>query len=513
MKQFVGALLAAVMLVCSLPMAAFAIEYDDFENIAKKEYTEDEVVYASTYESNSVSSTGKDRWNSFYPSVYMDAIADPEDSTNKVGRFFSAGSSRNATLAATKNYLFAKEGKDFILSTDLYIPLCVDEQNYPVTISVKVSSTVALTLNYNSQSGLYDWTFGGTESGTVAPQSWFHFSVHATPSQTAGFAQSTMDVQISGSTVKDKTGASVSAVKESGLALSFNNTADKGGSLQIATTVPEIGGTKIAGGYYIDNTRFFIPGAFRITDVSADTYGDPAENVNLNGNVTVKFNHDMDLSTLDLSKVRLVCGTDDSDVPYTSLTVDPARPSTVTFSFAEDTLQTYTDYYIYFEDTLSDVSGEQVYEPSASFTTKGTQNSRPAPEPIIEEPAGGYVMPDKYNTGYRCDESELVPFNEKYPLFTSTAVEITEKLAKEYNYEFSHFTLTGSIIVTATSPVYIHDFYLFSDTHGGISNSGSARLTVAWGECENSLSAMFGGNNLTLSHIYCHDVKADHMKG
>ncbi|MBO7150548.1 MAG: InlB B-repeat-containing protein [Clostridia bacterium] len=24
---------------------------------------------------------------------------------------------------------------------------------------------------------------------------------------------------------------------------------------------------------------------------------------------------------------------------------------------------------------------------------------------------------------------------------------------------------------------------------------------------------MFGGNNLTLSHIYCHDVKADHMKG
>ena len=511
-KRFASLLIFFAIAFSSLPITGLSIEYDDFENIAQKKYTEDEGVYATTYESNSVSSSDKNRWNSFYPPVYVDAIADPEDSTNKVGRFFSAGSSRSATVTATKNYLYAKEGKPLALSTDMYISLCTDGLHYPVTVAVKLSATVVLTLSYNSQSGLYDWTFGGEKSGTVAPQSWFHLSVYATPSPTDGLAQSTMSVQISGDTVKDGTGTAVGAVQESGLALAFTNTQDKGGALQISNTVPEVDGTKIPGGYYLDNTRFYIPGDFR-AEVVADKYGDPSSNVDLNGNVTVKLNHDLALSSLDLAKVRLYSGTDDTDVPYTALLFDRAHPNTLTFSFAEHTLLTYTDYYVELEETVCDMGGRLIQNPVVSFTTKGEKNSRPAPEPIIEEPEGGYVMPDPYNTGYRCDESELVPFTEKYPLFTSTNVEITEALAKAYDYEFSHFTLTGAIKVTATSPVYIHDFYLDSNTYHGISNSGSARLTVAWGECINSLNAMFGGSNLTLSHIYCHDVKADHMKG
>ncbi|MFA5561222.1 MAG: hypothetical protein WDA00_01080 [Eubacteriales bacterium] len=134
--------------------------------------------------------------------------------------------------------------------------------------------------------------------------------------------------------------------------------------------------------------------------------------------------------------------------------------------------------------------------------------------PLLEPPAGGYVMPDLYNTGYRCAEEDLVDFHVKYPSFKpGGAVTITEALATEYNYEFSHFRLNGSIKVTATSPVYIHDFYIDAGTSFyGLTNDGCPLVTMTDGEAVGSRSAFFNAGNLLLERIYCHDVMADHMK-
>ena len=504
LKRFFGLLLLVSLFISSLPCAVFAVDRENTDNIAQKDYADDVMKWSTDYNSNGFSSGARDyRWNKFVNKTTADSIADPANPENKVGRFFGTGSS------IQRYFLYGEEGKDFILSSKFYIPACTDGQGYPLKVTFKLSNQAVLTLIYDAQSGLYRWQCS-QESGYVAPETWINVSMHVSPSVTQGFAQSRLAVQLSGS-LKDNAGNALSYAKAVIDAFAYDNTTDNGASFFVEWTVPtDAGGAKIPGGIYLDNTRFYICGEFRITDVLTDKYADVAKNVNLNGAVTVVFNHTLDLSTLDLSKVRLFTDTE-SNVPYTEIRFDPIVPNKLTFSFAQDALTTYTDYYIAFEDTVADLGGSVLYNPLVSFTTQGTENSRPAPEPIIKEPAGGYVMPDEYNTGYRCDESELVAFGEKYPL--ASGGNITEDVARAYNYEFSGFTLNGGIKVTATSPVYVHDFFLNATSHYGVQNNGSARLTVAWAECTGSSSAMFIGANMTVSHVYCYDVKADHMKG
>lgn len=502
MKRILSVFILMAVLLSCVPASVLAIDRENTENIAQKNYTEDEPVFYTSYESLSISSGAPDRWNGMYPRTKVEAIVDPTDSTNKVGCFLSPGST------ATKQYLVAQEGKPFAFSTDIYIPTCTDGVSYPSAVYVKLSKTVILTMTYSTQSGLYTWTIG-SKSGTVAPETWFHLSCVATPSTTGGFLQSTATIQISGN-LKNSSGTAISSAKATGVALQYDNSTTSTACLQVYTTVPtNASGEKIPGGFYLDDTRFYIPGDLYKANVETDSYGDPAGNVDLNGKVKITFNHDLDMSSLDLSKVRLYTSADES-VPYTSLTFDKANPRVLTFSFEEDTLTTYTTYYVNIGDTVRDLGGNVIKTPVISFDTKGQKDSRPAPEAIIEAPEGGYVMPDRYNTGYRCDESELEDFTAKYgitPRSDTNVAEITEDLARKFNYEFSHFKTTASLKITATSPVYIHDFKIES---GSINNSGSARLTVAWGEGKDT---GFGGANLTLSHIYAYDISADHMKG
>ena len=83
-------ILMAVLLSC-VPASVLAIDRENTENIAQKNYTEDEPVFYTSYESLSISSGAPDRWNGMYPRTKVEAIADPTDSTNKVGCFLSPG--------------------------------------------------------------------------------------------------------------------------------------------------------------------------------------------------------------------------------------------------------------------------------------------------------------------------------------------------------------------------------------------------------------------------------------
>lgn len=516
LKRFLSLLLLVAVVASCLAQTVFAIDRidrEDTENIAYKDTVLPEDLWLHTYNgNNAVSSSGNNigdnRWTKFSGKDSLGVMTDPADSSNKVGYLKGKGSPW-----VRRDGLLGKAGRHLVLTNRFYLPLVTDasgNEYYLPTFTLKLSNQTMVSFVYNAQTGLYDFTTFG-QSGTVAPESWFGVSMMVSPSETAGFSESTLVLQVSGDTVKNSAGEATAYVKSTKASFSYNNSAKDTASFRMDWTTPkDADGNNIASGPYIDDSHGYLTGTFLMPNVKEPTYDDTALNVNLNGKFTVEFTHPLDLSTFDLSKVKLFVF-DEGDTEYTELYMDSSNPTSITFSFAEDTLTTYTTYYVVFDEGVRSITGESLYESTTVFITKGVKDSCPAPEPIITPPSGGYVMPDEYNTGYRCDESELVPFAEKYPL--AAGKNITEEIAAAYNYEFCGFTLTGNINVTASSPVYIHDFYLYATGHYGIQNNGSQRLTVAWAECTAGGSAMFIGSNLTLSHVYCYDVPADHMKG
>ena len=101
MKRLFSLLLFVALCMSAFPAAVLAIERDDYENIASKDYTEDETVFFTSYESLSLSSGSPDRWNAMYPRTQVGPIDNPTDPTDKVGCFLSPGST------ATKKFLYA----------------------------------------------------------------------------------------------------------------------------------------------------------------------------------------------------------------------------------------------------------------------------------------------------------------------------------------------------------------------------------------------------------------------
>ena len=490
-------LLSILASVLVLPSVAQGIAYDDFSNVAEKDYRETVVKNYFTYDTKfSVASTDPARWNGFWPQTRTDSVADPLDPSNKVGLFFTSAAS-----VITKNYLDAQE--TFVFATDLMIPTPEEGASLPPFVAVKLSGKELFRFTYQSGAGKYTWSYGG-KTGYFLPDTWMRLALIVTPDPVDGMAAATLDVVFSGS-LQDGDGQNVSYVHFDAKAHPITQ-----GQFQLQLGSAGDG----AAGVYMDDTLYATLGDFGPATVTQDGWDDASDNVKLDGKVTVTFYHDLDVATFDPAKVTLKTA-EGADVPYTSMTFDPCQPDRLVFDFSENPLSRYTEYRITLPEGTRDIFGQEPYQPTIPFATYGNRYERPRELPLAEAPEGGYVMPDAYNTGYRCAESELVDFFEKYPLFskTSTQVTITEELARAYNYEFSGFKLTGTIRVTATSPVYLHDFYIWGDSYYGIHNINSERLTVAWAECENSVSTMFDGENLTVSHVYCHDVKADHAKG
>ena len=506
MKRILCMLALVAMLLSSLPLSVLAIERDDYENIAAQNYEQDTVLFSLDYSGGiSISSGDVKRWNKYShnKTTYGDgircteAVNDPLDETNRVGKFFA-----NSNAKLVKSYLDGRGG-DFVVATDMMIPTPA-EGSYPTGLTVQMGNAVLLTLTYDAASSRYSWTVG-EQMGYLRTGAWFRLTLYCAPSTDEGAAAGdTVGTMFLSGALENEDGASLTCVKATDLA--FNNSTAQ---MTIQTVVP----SGSVSGFYLDDTVYYLAGDVCAASVIPTLYGDPAGNLDLAGKVTVKFNHELDLTTFDLSKVRLYTTDETVTVPYTSLAFDPTRSDTLIYDFSQHPLSTYTDYYIAFPEGVRDVCGLEMTETVVSFTTKGEKDSRPAPLPLVTPPEGGYVMPDEYNTGYRCAEEELVPFLEKYPLFGSTQVIVTEELARAYNYEFSGFILSGTIKITATSPVYFHDFYLWGDGLYGFQNSGSPRVTLAWGEIENCRSAAVIGNNITMSHLFIHDTKADHIKG
>ena len=495
MKQRLIALaLLFGMLVSLCPLYAVGVEREDTENIAAKNYKED--TYLVRYDYNAwpgVSSNSAAKWNRFYPSEGSGNMADPLNPDNMVG-YFKAAKSTNAT----KKFLEATE--EFLFGNSLMIPT-PESGSFPTAVTLKLSGKEVLKYTFDSAEGHYVWTSFG-QTGIYEPNTWMRLICHVIPDSEQGMAAAKMDVYLTGDTL-NADGEPLPFLKIGDQSIAYS-----AGEFNIGITSLEDGTCSVL----VDDTVMYLPGDFAPATVTPTKYGDAAGNLDLAGTVTVKLYHELDMSSFDVADIRVYTATEES-VPYTSMTIDPAKSNQLVLDFSEHPLSTYTDYYIAFPDSARDLCGKAMMEPVISFATKGEKDSRPAPLPLAEEPAGGYVMPDPYNTGYRCAKEDLVPLSEKYPELSAVDVVITESIARKYGYEFFGFTHTGTIKVTATSPVYIHDFYLDATGHYGLQNSGSARLTFAWAECVGSLSSMCNGSNTTFSHLYVHDVKADHAKG
>ncbi|MBP5210057.1 MAG: InlB B-repeat-containing protein, partial [Clostridia bacterium] len=500
-------LLCAAM--CLPLLSVVAIERDDYTNVAHQDRVYDEILFSDVNGTAGVSSGTAAKWTKLQPKpAAQGQAADPLDADNKVKRFSST-----ANFYLQKDYIPTDRASVF--ATDLLVP-APTAGDYPSLLTVKMLNVIVLTLTYDGAAGDYTYDLFG-RTGKVAPNTWMRLSLFVRPDETQGLAAAAFDVQFSGDLVDASEGATT------GYAFSETVTAS-GVSMVINVTVPA--GSEA--GFMLDDTFSYIPGDLWAPTPATEGYGDPGRNVKLDGKVTLDFGHDLLISSVSEAMFSV---TDPLGAPVEyDFLFDPLTPSVVAFDFGAHPLATDTVYTIHRAAGLTDVTGQVLPAGDATFATRSREGEFPSKLPVLEMPEEGWVMPDRYNTGYRCDYEDLVDFYEKYPLFgTSSTIVITEALARAYDFEFCGFKLadenepdldakqTFSIFVTATSPVYLHDFYI---ERGSISNgkSGQAgsseRLTVAWMEGNGSASGdFFGGSNLTLSHCYVHDVKADHMKG
>ena len=494
-KSLALVLILAMLLPC-VPVFSVAEGTLDAPDVAPK-YDID-TFYMNEENGGSSPSSGSDnRWNKGVNSKISN-ISDPDDAGNKVA---SVAVEAGKTGYLMKNiYMGAIPTTGALtISIDIKIPSpteSVTTQN----VTVKLFGQSPLTLVYNSSTGKYDGTYYG-EAFSVACDQWIRFYNIVEPN--AAMTSASVQSQLSGR-IANNQGIAVSYLqKDTTLSMS-------GKTMEVHTG----GATGKSALYYYDNLQISKAGDFGEAVVSTEEFGDYYGNFNLSSNVVLKLYHSVDLTTLDMDDIRL-CDKLSQNIPYTSVTVlHDAR--TFVFHFADHKLPKFEDVYFCFGDQIRDMYGKAMYEPTVILHTLGDSGEIPPPSDVIEVPSNGFVMPDQWNTGYRCDKSELVPLAEKYPEVVANDNLIDEKIARKYNYEFSHFTHDATIHVIATSPVYIHDFYM---NGGGLGNgrSGkatrSSRLTIAWGEGEGNRGDFFGGPNMTIMHCYIHDVGADHMKG
>lgn len=509
--RVLAALLLCGMLFPLLPVGATAaanttdstdIGWDNNTNVAEKGYVEDDVVFRTANAEVGTSSGDPKRWNSRISATCSTPIADPDDPENLFYTYYTSADGKNASLY--KKYL--ETDCEILFSMRLLIasPLSDGGHKFVVKLYDKTELTIE---GYNSADNTYRYTFLD-RTGTLPADRWFHLSFHFLPDAEGSMQNATLRAFMQGELTDDEEGG------VSQIVASRSGTAT-GSTLSFVMT--GVSGSQC--GFALDDVDICHPGDFGDTAITVEQYEDTFRNTKLEGRVTFTLYHTPDVSRYCLSEAVL---RDEAGniVPCTSRTYSPASPATLIFDFSEHPLLPDTTYTLDLGDgMIVDTCGRVLDEGrhTVSFSTRSREGERPAAVPKAEVPEGGYIMPDVWNTGYRCAFEDLVPFREKYPdaiTRSDSLVVISESIAKKYNYEFCGFYSDDIIIkVTASSPVYIHDFYMDSPTHGGISGAGSARLTVAWGEATGSLSAFFGGSNITVYRVFCHDVQADHMKG
>ncbi|MBO5788682.1 MAG: InlB B-repeat-containing protein [Clostridia bacterium] len=499
-QKFLSLILLLALLLPCFTMMAVAVERD--ENIdVSQDHNVDQVVMYEQDAGQPFSSGGRDRWNKILKgNGTKTGAVDPLNSENNV----LAHTSEVDKESRFTKYIYMDPvavSDTVVFSIDLLIPTPSDETIFTEQTRITLLGNAAITLTYNSEEDLYEGTYF-SQSFKVKANTWMRFYNVLSPSEVE--TEHVLVSQLSGLMQNDE-GEEVRVLQE---------------KATITRKTTEVlwyvkGQAGKQGLVYADNTTILKPGDFAFAKVTTEMLGDLYKNFDLEGKISLRLYHTIDMSTLDVSRIR-VSNQFAEELPYTSVSLS-YDAQTVTFDFAGNKLPKHETVYFCFGEGVEDLLGQEMLEPTVELETRGDKDEYPLPPDRVIIPQEGFVMPDRWNTGYRCDESELVPLAEKYPDLAANSYVISEDVARKYNFEFSHFSHTGRIYVTATSPIYIHDFYI---ENGGIYNgktgtvkTSSSRVTIAWGEGNGTVSDNFcSGPNLTVSHCYVHDVKADHMK-
>ena len=514
MKKSIICLLIISMLLPLAPTSVYAVLREDESNVADLGYAKDIVYFNETEGNITCSSGGIDRWQSI-AGASKRKTQDPLDATNNV---FALTSSSSGYLTKCLFWSSALRTTDRVsFSFDFFLPSHaeaiaeeVGEKNQTVTFAHAAEPYVKFT--YHEDAELYTYEMFG-KTGTIAADGWHHISFLFLPYEDG---TQHLALQLSGEGLTDENHLPIPyLVVELDVDYTGKNLGQRTNLFQLQLQAAEGYSAKLL----VDNTKLVEMYDFAPATVETEVYeGDGFLNFDLEGKITVRLHHELDLRTVDLSRVR-VSDSRAQTLSYASVSFLPCTTNVVVLDFAGHTLPAFTDIFICFDDTFLDLAGESMHETVIRLKTKGERGETPPPENVITIPKEGIVMPDQWNTGYRCAREELVPFEEKYPEFEGKSeYNITESIARKYNYEFSHFVSNKTISVMTASPVYLHDFLqdgapIWNGKNGPYEHSQS--LTIAWMEgCNNTTSNFFNNmRNATISHCYVHDVKGDHIQG
>ena len=515
MKQryLIFTVLLALLLSACLPLvSAFPVyasengsdSTGDKDTESAVTFREDTVLFAEKDTYSGASSGSANKWNRTYPAGYG-GREDPLVPGNTVGFCRTSQGTSAVKNSMVKNYLDAE--KDWLIAFDLLLPGATQQEIAipPDTFSCTLFGSEQFSMTREGES--YSVALPGGASATCRSGEWMRIVLVYTA------AAKTTRVVILAS-MNDSQGNALSCLQENGVA----NGASEAALMKLFYTVPaQTGETALTCGFFVDDTLFCQPGDMYLNDAALEKYpNDPCNNLKRDGVFVLSFSHDIDPASLQLAQVRLKDEAGET-VSVTSVGCTALYPNQIRLDFSEDPLPKFSSFTVTFPSSIKDFVGNTYLgETTVSFETYGDYGEKREKAPLYVAPDTGYIMPDAYNTGYRCEASELVPLLTKYPeLPTSgdTTVLINDDAVRRYGSEFSGFTFEGYIRVMATKPVVLTDFYLNGGSyHYGIQHEGSGRLTIAYMEGEGSLSAFINGANYSLSYAYIHDVGGDHLK-
>ena len=525
-RLLIFCLLAGLLLPCLLPGLSLSgtAATDDMEEEPlpeeSSEFAEDTYLMTEEQSLMSPSSGSTYRWTGTYPGDNNDTLGkdadgkniyayDPKDATRRIA-FARYAPQTNASSFALRYEKLSPE-HDLLLSSAIWLPDASQASIAlaPTAVKAELYGTTLFTLTENGER--YGITFTNGMTGSVPKGAWVRVVVFYDA------ATSASRVRVLGD-LTDANGASCTHLLAENNACSFGNRK----SFRYIFSVP----AKTADGLppcgMFHRTSMCIPGDMYLLSAGLKAIdGDTARNTHRDGDLTLTFTHDIDPAKLDISKIR-VTDTDGNALPVTSILHPTTRMDCLILNFASEPLPKFSTVLVHFDAGLTDFTGQTLMgETYAAIDVLGDKGELRPRMPIVEIPEDQHIMPDIYNTGYRCAEEELEPLLEKYPLLKNsmgyggnpTTVNITDAVAAAYNYHFEKFTYTGSLRFTGTKPITIEDAYLHCATqHYAIENVGSAYLTISYLEGTGSQSSYIQGGNMKLSHIYLHDIGGDHMK-
>lgn len=284
--------------------------------------------------------------------------ADPENPDNKVAQYFNntlTGTGyprlekRNIALTAGVPVVFSGKVRLKQLDSSMYIDLLkyIDGQKKSAAL-MNLSSNGGIRVAGQTVSGV-SWRSDG----------WVRFALSLTPDE--GLNSGTVRLSLSG-TITGEVYSTEKTINLSSLQLSEDNVV----TVYYNTSISYQTGTQtgVDTGIYLDDAAMYTPAINTLSAVSGDDVA-----VNQPAQLVFRFHHDIDPATFDASKI-MVMAADGNIVSPSGVAFDIMRPDTFTLSFAENTLQMGTSYFVMLTDSVRDVTGGTIYG-TPSFTTKG----------------------------------------------------------------------------------------------------------------------------------------------